>query len=198
VETGVCSEGSSLVWLSSSGHDQSLIGLDSSEGSSLAWISSSGRGQSLTRLGSLEGSSSASFGHGQSLTRLGRVSSRQMSPFNSWSLNWSLRTGVRGDGELCSPTADTSTLLAAAALWVWTPRAKSPSHVEFNCLECLCLGLMAALPFVLLAEPPLWLLRPVHWNWRYKLKQQACTNYIAIQTVKHCSATYTPSKLNTR
>ena len=140
-----------------------------SEGSSSAWLSSSSRGQSLIGLS--------------------RVMSRQMSLVNSWNLNWSLGSGVRGDGELCSPTTDTSTLLTAVALRVWTPRANSPGHVEFNLLECLHLGLMVALPFVLLAEPPLWLLRPGHWNWRYKLKQQACTNCIAIQTIKHCIAT---------
>jgi hypothetical protein len=29
-----------------------------------------------------------------------------------------------------------------------------------------------------------------HWNWRYKLKLQACTSCFVIQIVKHCIATY--------
>jgi hypothetical protein len=103
-----------------------------------------------------------------------------MSPVNSWIWNWSLGKGVGGVGELCSSCADTSSLLLAAAFRVQTPWVNYPGHVEFTHLDCLCPGLMAALPFVLLAEPPLWLIRSGLWNWRYKLEQQVCTNCIAI------------------
>ena len=66
--------------------------------------------------------------------------------------------GVGRDGELCSPTAANSTLLLAKDLRVQNPRAASSGGVELTRLESLHPGLMAALPFVLLAEPPLWLL----------------------------------------
>ena len=171
MEKGVCLEGSSLAWLSSTSHGQSLIGLRSLEGSSLSWLSSSGCGHSL------EG---------------GRAPSWQMSPVNSWTWNWSLGTGVGHDGELCSPTAATSTLLPVVDLWVQTPWAVCSSGVDLTRLEGLHPALMAALPFVLLAEPPLWLLQPEHWNWRYKLKQQTYTNSNDIQIVKHYMATYPP------
>jgi hypothetical protein len=97
-------------------------------------------------------------------------------------------------------------LMAACLLSYWQsllyglfdPDTKiGDTNLSSKRLESLCLGLMAALPFVLPVEPPLWLLRPRHWNWRYKLKQQACINSIDIQTVKHCMATYPhPSPLN--
>ena len=46
-------------------------------------------------------------------------------------------------------------------------------------------GPISVLPFALLAGTSLWLVQPIAWNWRNKLKRQACKNCIAIHTTKN-------------
>ena len=61
----------------------------------------------------------------------------------------------------------------------------SAGLVGFTLLDCHPPGPISVLPFALLVGTSLWLVQPAAWNWRNKLKWQACKNCIAIHTAKN-------------